>query len=169
MNEMNGGIRVGGRPGPPNRLWAALFQASHAIQRARDQELAGIGISVIQSAVLWVVKGVDPPATPAKISKWLMRKPNSISGLLDRMEKQDLIRRLKDKRRNRTIVELTEKGNRIRKESVTDMKVLHDIASVLSEEELERTTEALVALRAKAIQILAAQQEADFNLPPGLR
>lgn len=167
MNEMNRDIRTLAGLGPANRLWAVLFQAAHAIERARDHELAGIGTSMIQSAVLWIVKSVDPPATPSKISKWLMRKPNSISGLLDRMEQQGLIRRLRDRRRNRTILELTEKGDGIRKQSVTDMNVLRDIASVLSEEELERTTEALSALRAKAIQILAAQEEADFGLPPG--
>ena len=158
MNERNEYGRVFGIMHPPNRLWAALFQTSHAIETARENELRQLGISMMQSAVLWVVKVVAPPATPAKISKWLLRKPNSISGLLDRMERQGLITRVKDKRATQTIVELTELGEDIRKRSESSMKVIHNITSILPEEEIERTIQALLLLRTKAIQEIAAQE-----------
>jgi len=160
VNEGNKDIRVIRTMGPANRMWAALHQASHVIEQVREHEMRRLGISMMQSAVMWVVKTTEPPVTPAKISQYLLRRPNSIAGLLDRMEKQDLIRRMKDAQTNRTIVELTEKGDSILRESVSDMQSIHNIASVLSEEEIARTTEALLALRARAIQELAAQQQA---------
>lgn len=159
MNERNRYGTIVGITHPPNRLWAALFQASHAMETARENELRPLGISMMQSAVMWVVKVVEPPATPAKIAKWLLRKPNSISGLLDRMEQQGFITRVKDKKSNRTIVELTEIGDSVRKESTADMKAINSITSALSEEQIESTIEALIALRAKAIQEIAAQQQ----------
>ena len=159
MNDRNEYARVVGIMQPPNRLWAALFQTSHVMEVARENEIRQLGISMMQSAVLWVAKVVEPPVTPGKLSKWLLRKPNSITGLLDRMERQGLITRVKDKKANHTIVALTELGEDIRKKSASNMKVIHNITSALSDEEIERTIEAMLVLRTKAIQEIAAQQQ----------
>ena len=97
-------------------IWGLLDQACDAIGRARDNELRQIGISRMQAWVLFIVKAINGkaingPATPAQISRWLFREPNTVSALLDRMEKQGLVKKIKDlEKKNLIRVVITEKG-----------------------------------------------------------
>ena len=77
-------------------LWVLFHQTCDAMARARVAELRESGISRIQAAALFVIKTLKVPATPAEISRWLFREPHTVSGLLDRMQKQGLVRKVKD-------------------------------------------------------------------------
>ena len=133
------------------KLWVLLHQACDAMIRARENELRPIGISRMQAAVLFIVKAVTAPATPAEISHWLFREPHTVSGLLDRMEKQGLIRRVKDlERKNLIRVVITEKGEEAYQRS-REMKVIHKILSHLSQKEYDNLWAYLETLRNKAL------------------
>ena len=74
---------------------------------------AAYEMSPAQAATLRSVANLKEIATPAEISRWLMRKPHTITHLLNRMEKCGQIKKVKDlKRKNQIRIALTEKGKR---------------------------------------------------------
>ena len=95
-------------------LWVLLAQTREAMYKARKKELSRYSISPRQVAVLATIKAIGDKATPAEISRRLVRESHSVGGILDRMEKQGLIRRDKDlERRNLVRVSITEKGQQV--------------------------------------------------------
>ena len=132
-------------------LWALLSQASIALSRVADNELSKTGISLMPAAVLFFVKNAKAPATPAEISRWLFREPNTVSQLLTRMEKQGLIRKAKDlKRKNMVRIALTEKGEEAYQKQ-TEMRVISKILSSISPKERDKLGSYLKKLRDEAI------------------
>jgi len=133
-------------------LWVLLHQTFNAMVRADENELRQFGISTPQAAVLCVVKTVTVPATPAEISRWLFRQPHTVSGLLNRMEKQGLVRKVKDlERKNMIRIVLTEKGEEVHQKS-KEMKVICKIMARLSPEERSNLRTYLKALRNEALK-----------------
>ena len=132
-------------------LWGLLRQAAHAMDRAREDELRPIGISMTQAAILYIVKVVEGPVTPAQISRWIFREPHSVSGLLNRMEKQGFVKRVKDLERKNVIrVAITEKGEEAYRRS-KDMKAIRKTLSCLSPEERDSLRAYLERLRNSAL------------------
>jgi len=144
-------------------LWVLLNQARDATLRAREDELRRqVGISAIQAAVLFIVKAVKVPATPAEISRWLFREPHTVSGLLDRMEKKGLITKAKDlERKNLIRVALTEKGEEAYRRS-RDMKVIPKILSSLTGRKKDNLRGYLEKLRNKALEELRIEHPLPF-------
>jgi DNA-binding MarR family transcriptional regulator len=133
--------------------WTLLHQARDAIARARDAELRHADISMIKAAVLFFVKNVDGPVTPAKVARYLFREPHTISGLLDRMEAQGLVRRVHDlERKNLVRIEVTEKGEEIYRKTRERRKIITKIMSVLSEEERRNLKGYLERLRNRGLK-----------------
>ena len=136
------------------RLWVLLNQVRDAVLKARQKELDQYNISASQAAVLLVIEAIGPKATPAEISRRVFRKPHSVSGILSRMEKKGLVRRLKDlDRKNLTRVVFTEKGREAYYQS-TKRESIRQIMSSLPEEERKQLTSSLETLRDKALGFL---------------
>ena len=143
-------------------LWVLLDQTCAAMIRARENELRPAGISGMQAAVLFIVKAVKGPATPAEISRWLFREPHSVSGLLNRMEKDGLVRKVKDlERKNLIRVAITEKGEEAYQQS-RDMKVIPQILSCLTRKKKENLRAYLEALRNKAVAEIGVRRRLPF-------
>ena len=143
-------------------LSVLLFQANDTLLRARDNELRQFGISVRQAAVLFTVKAVKGPATPAEISRWLFREPHTVSGLLNRMEKQGLVRKVKNlERKNLIRVVLTEKGEEAYQQA-RESKVIRKILSCLSLKERNNLGTYLDKLRNKALGELGGRKSLPF-------
>ena len=143
-------------------LWVLLHQTCDAIIRARENELRQIGISRMQAAVLLIVKAVTVPATPAEISRWLFRQPHTVSGLLNRMEKQGLVRKVNDlERKNMIRIVITEKGEQVYQRS-RGMKVICKILSYLSPEERDNLRTYLETLRNKALGEIGIRYQLPF-------
>src|SRR5512137_460704 len=85
------------------------------VGRARDLELARIGLNVPQSQVLYCLneaKVRKEPMTPMQLSRVLHKQPHTVSALVHRMEAQGLVSTKKDmKRKNWLRVSLTKKGD----------------------------------------------------------
>ena len=77
-------------------LWVLLSRTRDAVFKARQKELNQWNISIVQAAVLSALYDVDEKATPAKISRWIFREPQSVSEVLGRMESRGLLRKIKD-------------------------------------------------------------------------
>jgi len=116
-------------------LWWLLLQARDAAIRLRRKELRQWGVSVEEAAVLFIMKLLADKATPAEISRWLLRKHHTVLGILNRMEQKGLTKRIRDSdRKNLTRVILTEKGQQAFYRAV-QIDSIHRIMSCLSEEE----------------------------------
>lgn len=121
-----------------SELWALLLQASYALFELRNKELQPAGLTTLQAAVLLFMHIIGDHATPARISRWLMRKPNTVSAILDRMEQRGLVARSKDMaRKNWVRVNFTEKGREALEISLQG-QIVRKVFSLLSSEERQR-------------------------------
>lgn len=141
-------------------LWVLLQYTRDAIVRARQKDLKKYNISTRQGTVLLFVKATGEKATPADIARWLLREPHSISNLVSRMERDGLVRKVKDlRRKNMVRIELTDKGHKAYSQT-TERRSIHEIMAALSEEEREQLRTSLHKLLAKAFAILGPEHEA---------
>ncbi|HIE18065.1 MAG TPA: MarR family transcriptional regulator [Dehalococcoidia bacterium] len=150
---------------PRNRdyeLWVLLDQVATLILNARDQELSQYGTTAMQAGVLFVTTQVGNETTPAEISRWILRKPSSVTGILDRMERAGLIKRTKDlPRRNLVRITLTDRGQKVYKQSLK-RGTIRRIMSALSEEECEQLASLLEKLRAEAAKVAGVKHRIPF-------
>ena len=137
---------------PDLELGWVLGQASHAIIRAREDELRQIGITSIQAAILYIAKVLKEPVTTAILSRWLLRERHTIWAILDRMEKQGLVKKIRNRPRKDVVrVPLTDKGEKTYAHSI-EAKAIRNIVSCLSLEERNTLKNYAEKLRDKAIK-----------------
>ncbi len=124
------------------------------MHKVRARELFRFGITPEEAAVLFVVSRIGDTATPAEISRWILREPHSTSGLLERMRKDGLIDKVKDlDKKNLVRVVITEKGQRALEKSC-DRESIYRILSILTLEEHQQLSSLLLRLRESAIRVL---------------
>lgn len=136
--------------------WFLLSQTWPSMYRVAEQELPKSGLSPEQIKVLWLCTEYPPPLKPAEISRYLFRKSHSVAGLLDRMERDGLIRRVpKRKGQPYTEIQITDKGRELI-EPAKDMSIrlIADLMSPLSNDELEQLQGLLRKLREHALERL---------------
>ena len=147
------------------RLWRWLHETRHAIHRARTKELRKYKINTVQSHVMFIILALGDKATPTQIGRYLFRESNSISELLKRMQKDGLIRKFRDLRKRSMIrLELTDKGLRAHNKT-TGFESIHDIISVLSEEERKHLLSSLEKLWYRALDELGMERKLPFPDP----
>ena len=128
-------------------LSALLQQASDALYKAREKELYQYGVSPIGAMALFVIQTVGDKATPAEIARWLFREPHSVTGLVNRMVKEGLVRKARDlDKKNLVKVTLTEKGQQALHQS-SESQSIQRILSSLSKEEKQQLGLLLEKLR----------------------
>jgi len=116
--------------------WRLLRLTGDMIARARHAELMRSGISIRQAAVLHLATVLGEKATPAAIARAELRRPHTVSAILQTMEKQGLVRRQRDlERRNQVRAVLTEKGRQAYQAS-TRRETVHRIMACLTPEEM---------------------------------
>lgn len=145
------------------KMWVRLFATATVVERARELELAQIGVSTIQAGVLYLLKSTTEPVTPSQLARTLYREPHSMSALLKRMEKQGLIKRTKDlDQKNMVRISLTKKGGETFNRQ-WGAKVTTNITSCLSKKELDTLEICLEKLRARAIEIVREVQPSPYD------
>ena len=142
--------------------WVFMSRTRDAIFRNRVKDLKGHDLSARQASVLIVLEELDNKATPAEVSKWIFREPHSVSDFLKRMERDGLIKRVKDlKRKNMIRIEITEKG----REAVHNAKKIesvHKIMAALSKEEHQQLMVIMQKLWNKALEELRIENRPIF-------
>jgi len=145
-------------------LWVLFSQTRDAILKARERELHTHHISERHAQLLFIIELIGHNASPAKISRWLLREPNSISEIIDRMEKQGLLKKIKDlDRKNQVRIEVTEKGHKVYQRSFIPRNI-PEILSVLTESDRKRLISSLMKLRKAAIEHIGVRYH--VPLPP---
>ena len=138
--------------------WAEISMTSSVLRKAWEMELAEFGLTVPQVLVLELLAASQQPLTPGKLAQLMYRRPHTVSALLGRMEKQGLIRRKRDPKRENTVkVSMTKKG-RETFELQRDARSVRNITACLSEENLESLREINKKLRARGLQLVKEMQ-----------
>ena len=136
------------------RLCILLCQAKDTMLKAREKELKQYGITPEQAMVLFTIQALGEAATPAEISRWMLRRHHTILGILERMERNGLVRKSKDLvRKNLIRITLTEKGQQAYYQS-TKLESIHNIILSLSQEQCRQLIPCLEALRDAALKEL---------------
>jgi len=129
-----------------DRIWALLYEASHMIYRLQMKELRPLGLRPRQVGALLYLQNSNEPMTAAQMARLQLRGRNSISVLLNRMEKEGLIKKTQDpKNKKRQRLLLTEKGEETRK-AMEGEKTIPTIFSALSKTECQSLTSCLEKL-----------------------
>jgi len=143
-------------------LWLFIAQVRTAMVRARQKEVSKYGITSRQASVLFVISAIGNKATPAEISSWLFRKSQSVAGILNRMEKQGLVIRVRDlRRKNMVRIELTEKGKDIY-EHVSKRESMHTIMATLDGDMRKQLETCLEKIRDATFKYLREEEEMPF-------
>jgi MarR family multiple antibiotic resistance transcriptional regulator len=145
-------------------LWVLLSQTRDVISKTRERELHSQHISERHAQLLFIIELIGRNATPVKIARWLFREPHSISEILDRMEKQGLVKKVKDlDRKNQVRIAITEKGYDTYRRSYIPRNI-PDTLSVLTDDERKQFISSLMKLRKVAIKRAGIRYE--VPLPP---
>lgn len=121
------------------QTWAAL-------NKATEIKLAKIGLTPEKTAVLWACRDYPGDLSPAEISRMLFRENQTIAGLLNRMEREGLVKRVpKRKGHPFTEVRLTERGEELCGPGVEIMKQM--IVAILGDMPAKRQVQLQELLR----------------------
>jgi len=94
-------------------LWGLLEHSNSLISRARELELAQYGITMEQMAVMHALLISDGSATIEEIAAIIVRQHNSVSTLVDRMCKINLVEKEKKPRQKKYTVRITDNARKI--------------------------------------------------------
>jgi DNA-binding MarR family transcriptional regulator len=146
-----------------DEVWGLLHKVQHLLHRAREMELENDGLSTVAAGVLSFVDGSKKPVTPSMLSRYLHRQPHTISGLVSRMEKQGLVKKVKDlERKNQVHVTLTTKGKRLA-QKLDKRPVAFNALSTLSEQELTNMAKYLNKLMKSGAEQLRSMQPLPYS------
>lgn len=135
-----------------------FLQTFDAVSRYAETQLAKADISKTHYTVLVLLDKAPAPPILTELSKWKFRSKNSMTTVIDHMERDGLVRRVRDTRDRRSVrVVATEAGkecfDRVRQPS---RELVYRIMSCFEEEEqLDRFAELLRTLRGHTLQELA--------------
>jgi DNA-binding MarR family transcriptional regulator len=131
-----------------------LQQAADAMRRARQRERGGIGVSTIEAATLITIRDLGHQAKPSRIAECVVRQPNSMTALLQRMEQDGLVTRSHDlERKNWVRIELTAYGQEVL-HRVSERTSVRSVFGSLPASERECLATALIHLRQRALALL---------------
>jgi len=134
-----------------------IDQVGNALTRFGEPICRNLGLTVMQYRVLFIIRHINRPIMISDLAQLTDRRINSITTIIDRMERQGLVEKLRDERDRRAInLAITEKGNK-KFEAVTGpfMGLLLQLMSCLSEEELQLFIKLIDKLRDRVIEMTA--------------
>lgn len=143
-------------PAEEYEIWSLLGQVNDGMLRARDNELRQFGVSTVQVAILYAIKALGHPPTQSEIARWVVRRPHTVAAALERMERQGLIRRVRNTRgKRRVTVEITARGEEAYRRQHRQRRVISAILGCLDPEERDLLRATLRKLRDCTLSELA--------------
>jgi len=134
--------------------WTLIHQTLDSIMRCEELTLSKFGITAKQHATLSAIHQLDDPVTFKDLAECFDKDAASITFIIDRMEKEGLVARLRDLKDRRSLrVVLTPRGKDILK--VTDeqkYKLSEEIMKVLSDEELSAFIDLIEKIQEKTYE-----------------
>ena len=147
------------------KAWLRLETFTAVMERARNLELARIGLNIPQASVLYCLKVSKEPMTPMKLARMMHKQPHTVSALVHRMEAQGLVSTRKDmKRKNWLRVSLTKKGDEAVKRWANATEVT-EVMSCLSKRESEALYTISQKLHKKSLEKLRQMRPDPYAEP----
>jgi MarR family transcriptional regulator, 2-MHQ and catechol-resistance regulon repressor len=145
---------------PIHRLWIMLDQTYVAASKCQEAAFAQVGLTLQQYRVLMVLDAAEHPVTITNVARWLDRNTNSISLIIDRMEKVDLVKRVRDLKDRRTLrLVMTPKGKSLfERATIYGLELMDKMKSICTEEEMETLNSLLGRLRERALEELIPEE-----------
>lgn len=121
-----------------------LSVAQHKVFKYYSQQLEECGVTPAQAGIISCL-AKESPLTPKKIGDLLHLEASTISGILDKMQKNDLIERTTDSENRRLVlVSLTEKSKQLYpRTNQTTQEMNEQVLANLSEQEIKVLKESL--------------------------
>ncbi len=143
-------------------LWWLILHTRRSMRRLREKELFQYEITPERAGVLYAIHVIGERATPAEISRFLLREPHSISNLINRMKAEGLVKKERDlDKKNLVRVALTDKGREAYKQTAKRDSI-HEVISSLSEEERKLLRALLEKLCLKTLKELGVTRKPIF-------
>ena len=139
-------------------LWHMCTRTAQVMLKARNRELDRYGITTRISGVLFTILRLEGKATPGSVSRETLLEPHTVSEQLTRMEKRGLIRKVRERDKNRVRVELTPEGHEIFRKSAERVSI-NDLMSTLSPAERKQLWVLLGKIRDRALLQLGMNAE----------
>ena len=119
------------------QLWLAISWARHILYRARQKELSPYYLTPRQAYLLFIIHNLGGNTSLSELSKHSHRGVSSLSVQLTRMEKDGLVKKIKERPKSNILkYDLTRKGIEAYYAS-NRIASIDKIMSVLSEEEVK--------------------------------
>lgn len=146
-------------PHQGSRIWRLMRQTRDTFLKSVQATLAQWDLNMAEIGVLEVLHHKPQPVVVTDIARLLMEKPQTMVGMLDRMETKGLVRRARDQRDRRLVrVEATEMGKSVYEPASQALRSdLDGALSVLSADELNQLEGMLVSLRATGLDALGIE------------
>ncbi len=134
-------------------LWVLLEQARVAVYNARKKELTKYSISPREAATLGAIMSLGVDATPAKLARWVYRRPHTVAGILSRMRRKGLISLYKDeKNRHLVRISLTEDGERVYVAARQRVSIYKIFKKTMSNDAQDTLESYLISIRDEALK-----------------
>jgi DNA-binding MarR family transcriptional regulator len=136
--------------------WVTLYQTYNAIFKVTELALLPHNLSLPQLHLLAVLKEAGGILTTGEIGRAMVKASQTITGLVDRLELQELVERKFDRSdRRKTWIRLTAKGERKWDEALpVANRLAEEILSILTERELRELQTKSARLRTAAMERL---------------
>lgn len=142
-------------------LFIMLDRTRDIVVHAVELELKQYDINSSQAKLLSILFQENREMTLHELSQWVIRKLNSVSNLVNKLENRGLVKKLKRSGKEKTLVTLTEKGRKFFNEEVTEHSI-HLIFDSLSPEEREQLSALLEKVQNKTRDLLGIDYKPPF-------
>jgi DNA-binding MarR family transcriptional regulator len=145
---------------PTMTTLALLHHTWTVVIKAAQAKLAKVGLTPEKAAVLWVCRDYPGTLTPSVISRLFLREGQSVAGLLNRMEEEGLVNRIRRSRGHPfTELGLTPKGKELSGLGIEICKkLIQELTCDLSPEEREQFHKTLKSLQQKMLNELELEK-----------
>ena len=127
-------------------LYILLDQVDSIVTNAIELELKHLHVTQPQVRILTMLSRENRPVTLEDLANWTLKEFNSVSTLINRMEKKGLVKKTKKNGDLKTYVILTEKGSDLYHGNVTERSI-HLIFDKLTQEEMTKFEDLLKKIR----------------------
>ena len=139
---------------PIQGAWSLLQLTTDSTVKCAESAFARVKLTPQQFSVLAAIRNIGDPVLPTDVAKWLDRNTNTITLIIDRMEKDSLVERIRDLKDRRALrLVITPKGQRLYEQAVKPSRELPKaIFSALTEQELKSLILILDKIRQKTFE-----------------
>jgi MarR family transcriptional regulator, 2-MHQ and catechol-resistance regulon repressor len=138
------------------KTWLLLHQTYDMVLKVEETVFARIGLTPQYNGVLMAINYSKGSVTIKDIANWLDRNSNSVSTLIDRMQRDGLVQKVENTHDRREVrVELTDKGkDMFLKADALGWQIVDDVLKGIPEEDLRLLDKQLENVKNRAFSYL---------------